>query len=42
MKDNQEGEETTRIDQLRFIGSPVSATDMSRFKRVAGKKGESH
>jgi len=42
IKDNQENTETTRIDHLSIIGSPVSSTNMSDFKRVAGKKGESH
>ncbi|XP_064645393.1 thioredoxin-like protein 1 [Lineus longissimus] len=40
--DNQDGEETTRINYLGIIGTPVIATNMSEFKRVAGKKGESH
>nr|CAD7424280.1 unnamed protein product [Timema monikensis] len=42
IKDNQSGSETTRIDHLAFIGSPISTTNMSDFKRVAGKKGEGH
>ncbi|XP_014778589.1 thioredoxin-like protein 1 [Octopus bimaculoides] len=42
MKDNQQGMDTTQLDYLCFIGTPVSSTDMSDFKRVAGKKGESH
>jgi len=42
VKDNQEGEETTRIDFLGFYGSPVGSTNMAEFKRIAGKKGESH
>ncbi|XP_074661371.1 thioredoxin-like protein 1 [Tubulanus polymorphus] len=42
VNDNQGGEETTVINYLGFIGSPVMATNMSDFKRVAGKKGESH
>ncbi len=41
-KDNQAGEETTQIDYLSVIGNPVSTTNMSEFKRVAGKKGEGH
>ncbi|XP_070148882.1 thioredoxin-like protein 1 [Polyergus mexicanus] len=40
--DNQNGSETTRIDQLVIIGSPISTTNMGEFKRVSGKKGESH
>jgi len=42
VKNNQSNTEVTRIDYLSFIGSPVSATNMSDFKRIAGKKGESH
>ena len=42
INDNQGGEETTQIDKLVFIGSTVSTTNMNDFKRVAGKKGESH
>jgi len=42
VKDNQSGDETTRIDNLVLLGSPVGTTNMSEFKRVAGKKGESH
>ncbi|KAK6184811.1 hypothetical protein SNE40_007193 [Patella caerulea] len=42
IKDNQEGGEVTQVDYIGFIGSPVSSTNMSDFKRVAGKKGESH
>jgi len=42
VKNNQEGGETTRIDHIAFYGSPVGATNMADFKRIAGKKGESH
>ncbi|KAK7080072.1 Thioredoxin-like protein 1 [Halocaridina rubra] len=42
VKDNQTEEETTRIAYLQIIGSPVQTTKMADFKRVAGKKGESH
>lgn len=42
VKDNQENAETTRIDKLKFFGSPLSATNMQNFQRVAGKKGEAH
>ena len=42
IKDNQSDAETTRIDHLAIIGSPISTTNMGEFKRVAGKKGESH
>ncbi|XP_037573298.1 thioredoxin-like protein 1 [Dermacentor silvarum] len=42
IKDNQTGTETTRINYLVIYGSPINATNMGDFKRVAGKKGESH
>jgi len=42
VKDNQCDSESTRIDHLAIIGSPISTTNMGDFKRVAGKKGESH
>ncbi|KAJ3647321.1 hypothetical protein Zmor_019205 [Zophobas morio] len=42
IKDNQSGSEVTQIDHLAIIGSPISTTNMGDFKRVAGKKGESH
>lgn len=42
VKDNQTGADTTRINHLAIIGSTLSVTNMSDFKRVAGKKGESH
>lgn len=42
IKDNQEGGEVTQIDYLSIIGQPISTTNMSEFKRVAGKKGEAH
>lgn len=42
VKDNQSGSETTMIEYLSFIGSPISTTKMGDFKRVTGKKGESH
>jgi len=42
IKDNQSGCDVTRIDYLCFIGSPITTTNMGEFKRVAGKKGESH
>jgi len=42
VKDNQNGAETTRINHLAIIGSTISMTNMSEFKRVAGKAGESH
>lgn len=42
IKDNQSGDEITQIDYLAIIGSPISTTNMGDFKRIAGKKGESH
>lgn len=42
VKDNQTGSEVTRIDHLAIFGSPISTTNMGEFKRVNGKKGESH
>lgn len=42
IKDNQGGGELTQIDHLAILGSPICTTNMSEFKRVAGKKGESH
>ncbi|XP_046556105.1 thioredoxin-like protein 1 [Haliotis rubra] len=42
IKDNLGDADTTQIDYIGVIGSPVQATNMSDFKRVAGKKGESH
>lgn len=42
VKDNQSGGEVTQINHFAFYGSPISTTRMGEFKRVAGKKGESH
>ncbi|CAH1788196.1 unnamed protein product [Owenia fusiformis] len=42
IKDNQEGGEVTQVDYIGLIGSAVQTTNMGEFKRVAGKKGESH
>jgi len=43
VKDNQGNAETSRIDKLKFFGSPITAsTNMQNFQRVAGKKGEAH
>ncbi|RMZ93659.1 thioredoxin 1, partial [Brachionus plicatilis] len=39
---NQSDSEVTQIDQLKFIGIPVSVTNMNEFKRVSGQAGESH
>ncbi|XP_030047773.1 thioredoxin-like protein 1 [Microcaecilia unicolor] len=42
IQSNQSDEETTKITYFTFIGTPVQATNMNDFKRVVGKKGESH
>ncbi|XP_061399472.1 thioredoxin-like protein 1 [Musca vetustissima] len=42
VKNNQSGGEVTQLDYLGFIGSPILTTKMNDFKRVTGKKGESH
>ncbi|KAI1305274.1 Thioredoxin-like protein 1 [Halotydeus destructor] len=42
VKNNQNGSDVTRLDHLQIIGSPLAKTNMEDFKRVAGKKGESH
>lgn len=42
IKDNQSGGEVTQLDFIGFIGSPIATTKMDDFKRIAGKKGESH
>ena len=42
VKDNQSGDEVTQIDHFAVIGTPISTTNMGDFKRVVGKKGESH
>jgi PITH domain len=40
--DNQSGDEKTVIESLQVIGAPIATTKMDDFKRIAGKKGESH
>lgn len=42
VRNNQSGGEVTQLDYLGFIGSPIMTTKMNDFKRVSGKKGESH
>ena len=42
VQNNQEDTETTVIQQLKIIGSPIGTTNMSDFKRVGGKKDERH
>lgn len=42
IKDNQSDGEVTQLDYIGFIGSPIITTKMEDFKRIAGKKGESH
>lgn len=42
VRNNQTGGDVTQIDYLGFIGSPLMTTKMTDFKRVTGKKGESH
>ncbi|XP_014270327.1 thioredoxin-like protein 1 [Halyomorpha halys] len=42
VQSNQGGTDTTQIDHLQLIGSPIVTTNMSDFKRVTGKKGEAH
>ena len=34
--------ESTVIQELKLIGSPITTTDMNSFKRVAGKKDEGY
>jgi hypothetical protein len=40
--DNQSGDEKTVVEHLQVIGAPIATTKMDDFKRIAGKKGESH
>lgn len=42
VKDNQTGQESTRITHLCLIGSPMAMTNMDEFKRIGGKQGEAH
>jgi len=42
IKNNQTGDDRTVIEHLAFIGAPIQTTKMDDFKRIAGKKGESH
>ncbi|XP_014245874.1 thioredoxin-like protein 1 isoform X4 [Cimex lectularius] len=42
IQENQVGADTTQINQLQLIGSPIVTTNMGDFKRVIGKKGEAH
>jgi len=39
---NQSGSDVTRLTHLKFIGAPLSVTNMSEFKRVSGQAGEAH
>lgn len=42
IQDNQDGGEVTRLNYMQLVGSPMQTTNMADFKRIAGKKGESH
>lgn len=42
VRNNQSGSDVTQIEYIGFIGTPILTTKMDNFKRVAGKKGESH
>uniref|UniRef100_A0A224XUU3 Putative thioredoxin-like protein n=1 Tax=Panstrongylus lignarius TaxID=156445 RepID=A0A224XUU3_9HEMI len=37
IQENQDGTDTSQIDYLQLIGSPIITTNMSDFKRVSGK-----
>lgn len=40
VENNQDGSDVTRVDNISLFGSPITATNMSDFKRVQGKAGE--
>nr|XP_009859947.1 thioredoxin-like protein 1 [Ciona intestinalis]XP_026692246.1 thioredoxin-like protein 1 [Ciona intestinalis] len=40
--DNQSDEEVTQIQRIVIYGKTISTTNMEEFKRISGKKGESH
>ncbi|KAG5673752.1 hypothetical protein PVAND_003772 [Polypedilum vanderplanki] len=40
--DNQSGSDRTVLKDIKFIGAPILTTKMDDFKRISGKKGESH
>lgn len=42
VSNNQDSSDKTVISYLKFIGSPVSVTNMNDFKRVSGQAGEAH
>lgn len=42
VKNNQSGSNVTQIEYIGFIGTPIMMTKMDNFKRIVGKKGESH
>lgn len=42
IENNQGGGDRTVIQELKFIGAPILTTKMDDFKRISGKKGESH
>jgi thioredoxin len=41
-RNNQSSSETTVVNYIKFIGSPLSVTNMNEFKRVSGQAGEAH